>query len=144
MRLEDLTVALRPRSAWEAVELGTALVRRHARAVWRPWLAGTLPAFALVNAACFAIDAPWLAMLLMWWLKPLFDRIPLYVLSRAVFVEVPGTRATLRGAFRVRIPPNLPPSAERLLRPLASSAARRCTFSKAAATWTSQTCCCRE
>lgn len=100
MRLEDLTVALRPRSAWEAIELGTALVRRHARAVWRPWLACTLPVFAVVNALCAAVGHPALAMVLMWWLKPLFDRIPLFVLSRAVFGEVPGTRATLRGAFR--------------------------------------------
>jgi hypothetical protein len=32
----------------------------------------------------------------MWWLKPLFDRVPLYVLSRAVFGAVPGTVQTLR------------------------------------------------
>lgn len=100
MRLEDLTVALRPRSPWEAVELGTALVRRHARAIWRPWCALTLPVFALVNLACVAINRPMLAMLLMWWLKPLFDRIPLFVLSRAVFGAVPDTRTTLRSAFR--------------------------------------------
>ena len=31
----------------------------------------------------------------MWWLKPAFDRIPLYVLSRAVFGDVPTTRQTL-------------------------------------------------
>src|SRR3546814_11541948 len=31
----------------------------------------------------------------MWWLKPLFDRIPLFVLSRAVFGETPTTRQTL-------------------------------------------------
>jgi len=38
MRPEDLQVALRPRSAWEAVELGMLLVRQHARALWLPWL----------------------------------------------------------------------------------------------------------
>src|SRR3546814_11705098 len=31
----------------------------------------------------------------MLWLKPLFDRIPLFVLSRAVFGETPTTRQTL-------------------------------------------------
>lgn len=100
MRLDALTVVLRPRSSWEAVELGTALVRRHARAVWGPWLLLTLPAFALVNAIAWALDVLWLAALVMWWLKPLFARLPLYVLSRAVFGEVPDARATLRGAFR--------------------------------------------
>ena len=38
MRLEQMTVHLRARSAWEAVELGFALVRRHAAAIWKPWL----------------------------------------------------------------------------------------------------------
>ncbi|MCM2335242.1 MAG: hypothetical protein NDI66_00430 [Pseudomonas sp.] len=96
MRIDALTVALRPRTAWEAVELGGALLRAHAGAVWRPWLALTLPLFALLNLALWALDQLWLAAPLMWWLKPLFDRVPLYVLSRAVFGDVPAPRATLR------------------------------------------------
>ena len=95
MRIESLTVALRPRTAWEAVELGTALVRRHAGAIWKPWLLLTLPVFVLFNALAWTIDALWLAGLLMWWLKPVFDRIPLFVLSRAVFGDVPTTRQTI-------------------------------------------------
>ena len=96
MKIEDLTVALRPRTAWEAVELGTALVRRHAGAVWKPWLLVSLSAFVLLNVLCGAIGEIWLAGLLMWWLKPVFDRIPLYVLSRAVFGHVPSVRETVR------------------------------------------------
>lgn len=96
MRIEALTVALRPRSPWEAVELGSALVRRHAAAIWRPWLLLTVPALVLLNLLAWALDAIWLASVLMWWLKPVFDRVPLYVLSRAVFGDVPGTRQTLR------------------------------------------------
>ncbi|BDU15048.1 DUF4129 domain-containing protein [Lysobacter auxotrophicus] len=95
MKIESLTVALRPRTAWEAVELGTALVRRHAAAIWKPWLLLTLPLFVLFNALAWTIDALWLAGLLMWWLKPAFDRIPLFVLSRAVFGDVPTLRQTL-------------------------------------------------
>jgi len=71
-------------------------VRRHAGAVWRPWFALTLPIFLLANALAFTIDKIWLATLLIWWLKPLFDRVPLYVLSRAVFGTVPSVRQTLR------------------------------------------------
>jgi hypothetical protein len=96
MRIESLTVALRPRTAWEAVELGTALTRRHAAAIWKPWLALTLPILLVVNALAWAIDEVWLAGLLMWWLKPAFDRVPLHVLSRAVFGEVPTMRQTLQ------------------------------------------------
>ncbi|AKC86898.1 DUF4129 domain-containing protein [Pseudoxanthomonas suwonensis] len=96
MRPEDLDVALRPRSSWEAMELGTALLRRHAGAVWQPWLLATLPVFALLNAAAWMLDRLWLAMVLMWWLKPLFERIPLYVLSRGVFGRTPPAWETLR------------------------------------------------
>lgn len=99
MRIEQLTVRLRARSGWEAIELGMALVRRHAGAVWKPWLWLTLPVFALLNAGAWLIDQFWLAALLMWWLKPAFDRIPLYVISRAVFGSVPGTRETLRAQW---------------------------------------------
>ena len=100
MRTEDITVALRPRTAWEAVELGTALVRRHAAAIWLPWLLLSLPVLALLNAAAWAIDEVWLAGIAMWWLKPLFDRIPLYVLSRAVFGHVPRVGETVRAQWR--------------------------------------------
>ena len=95
MRLEDLQVELRPRSPWEAVELGIALMRRHARAVWVPWVLCSLPVFAAANALAWWLDAiPWAAFVL-WWLKPAFDRVPLFVLSRTVFGAAPTLRQTL-------------------------------------------------
>ena len=100
MKLEALTVTLRPRTSWEAAELGMALVRRHAGAIWKPWLLVTVPILVLLNAIGWALDLLWLSGLLMWWLKPWFDRIPLFVISRAVFGETPGTRQTVRAQFR--------------------------------------------
>ena len=100
MRPEDLDVALRPRSPWEAMELGTALLRRHAGAIWRPWLLATLPVLALLNALAWWTDLFWLAAVLLWWLKPAFDRIPLYVLSRGVFGTSPTTAQVLRAQWR--------------------------------------------
>ncbi len=100
MRLEQMTVHLRARSAWEAMELGTALVRRHAAAIWKPWALVSLPVFAALNTAAAALDAIWLAGLLMWWLKPVFDRIPLFVISRATFGATPTLRETLAAQAR--------------------------------------------
>ncbi len=100
MRLESLTVQLRARSSWEAMELGMALVRRDAAAIWKPWCLVTLPVFLLINALGWALDLFGLAMVLMWWLKPLFDRVPLYVISRSVFGATPSTRETLRAQWR--------------------------------------------
>jgi len=96
MRPEDLQLTLRPRSAWEAVELGNMLIRRHAGALWRPWLVLSLPVFALLNTLGWWLDQLWLASVLMWWWLPVFDRIALYVLSRAVFGQPPGSGETLR------------------------------------------------
>ena len=100
MHLERMTVHLRERSAWEAVELGTALVRRHAAAIWKPWLLLTLPVFIALNAATWWMDSLWLAGFLMWWLKPAFDRIPLFVISRATFGANPTLRETLAAQLR--------------------------------------------
>jgi len=96
MRIDQLDVVLRARSHWEAMELGTALVRRHAAAIWTPWLLLTGPVFVLLNLGGWWLDAFWLPALLMWWLKPVFERIPLYVISRGAFGAVPGTAQTLR------------------------------------------------
>ena len=37
MRLDQLSVTLRPRTPWEAMDLGFALVRAHAAAIWKPY-----------------------------------------------------------------------------------------------------------
>lgn len=100
MKLEQLTVQLRLRSSWEAIELGMALVRRDAAAIWKPWCLVTLPVLALVNALGWAWDLIGLAGFVMWWLKPVFDRIPLYVISRSVFAATPTVRDTLRAQWR--------------------------------------------
>ncbi|AVY65124.1 DUF4129 domain-containing protein [Xanthomonas translucens] len=100
MRIERLDVVLRARSAWEAMELGSALVRRHAGAIWKPWLLISVPLFALLNLGAWAIDQLWLAGLALWWLKPVLDRIPLFVISRGVFGDVPRVRDTLRAQLR--------------------------------------------
>ena len=96
MRLDLLSVALRQRDPWEAMDLGIALWRRHFGAILRPWLGLSLPVFVLVAVPAWLLGRLWLVPLLLWWLKPWFDRVPLYVLSRAVFGTVPTTRQVLR------------------------------------------------
>ncbi|WP_449465486.1 DUF4129 domain-containing protein [Stenotrophomonas humi] len=99
MRIDQLNVVLRARSQWEAMELGTALVRRHAAAIWKPWLLLTLPVFALLNLAGWWLDNLWLSAFVLWWLKPAFERIPLYVISRGAFGAEPSTAETLRAQW---------------------------------------------
>lgn len=100
MRVADLRIALRARSAWEATDLGFALVRAQARGVWLAWLCVTLPAWLVVNLAAMALGMLESAPLVMWWLKPAFDFCVLFVISRAVFGDPPSLRATLAAQWR--------------------------------------------
>ncbi len=98
MQPADIAVELRPRSAWEAIDLGLAMMQRWWRAVLLPHaiVFGAVTAIACLLAAL--LEKPWVALLLIWWLKPLYDRVVLHVLSRAVFGELPGTRAVFGAA----------------------------------------------
>ncbi|CDF86018.1 hypothetical protein PKB_4694 [Pseudomonas knackmussii B13] len=108
MRLTDASVAIRPRSAWEALDLGVLLARRHAGLLTASWAAVTLPIFVVLSLALW--NYPGLAILLFWWLKPAFERLPLYILSRALFGDTPTLRESLRafpGLLRRQLLPSL-------------------------------------
>jgi hypothetical protein len=83
MQIEALSVELRPRPMAEAADLGVRLVQAHAGSVWRT----CGPVFAVVTALALSTVeiAPWLPLLIIFWLKPWLDRSVLFVLSRAVF-----------------------------------------------------------
>ena len=98
MQPADIAIALRRRTPWEAMDLGLAMLQRWWRRVY-------LPLFLVVATAAgcaWALGAwarnLWVAFFVFWWLKPLYDRVVLHVLSRAVFGEVQGLRAVLRDA----------------------------------------------
>lgn len=104
MRLERLAVDLRPRNAWEAIDLGAAMLREWWPSLLRTWLVCHLP-FVLLLSLVF-LSYPWTAILLLWWTKPVFDRFVLHVASRAVFGEASTLRATL-AAWREILSPGL-------------------------------------
>ena len=92
MDLEHLSVALRQRDPWEAIDLGFAMARQWWRDVYGVWLVVLIP---LTVVACLLLPAHW-AGVFVWWLKPALDRIVLHVTASAVFGARPGWRATLR------------------------------------------------
>jgi hypothetical protein len=83
MQVDALALQLRPRPRYEAADLGVRLVQAHAASVWRTaapvWLALALLALATAEIA------PWLPALLLFWLKPWYDRTLLFVFARAAF-----------------------------------------------------------
>ncbi len=98
MQPADIAVALRRRTPYEACDLGLSMLQRWRRQVYGAHLAvgGTLAALALAGA--WIANAAWIAFLVIWWLKPLYDRVVLHVLSRAVFGELQRPREVLAHA----------------------------------------------
>lgn len=94
MPLSSAEAALRPRSPWEAVDLGVHLAQRHAGLLLGSWAALTLPLLAVLSLLLWRW--PGLVLLLFWWLKPAFERLALYVLARALFGATPTLGQALR------------------------------------------------
>ena len=94
VQTENIHASLRPRSGWEAVDLGF----RMARVWWRPlfgaWLAVVVPTAILLNV--LFRDSLGLAALALWLLKPAFDRVALFVLSEALFGRIPSVMESLQ------------------------------------------------
>lgn len=94
MQLENVTAEIRPRSDWEAVDLGLAMVRRdfwRCFAVW--WLVLLLP---LGIAGWFLREMPLVLVIVFWWWKPIGSRMVLFELSRRLFGEQPGWKSLFR------------------------------------------------
>ncbi len=93
MRLEDITAEVRPRVAWEAIDLGFHMAQAWWRALALIGLVLILPFILLLHLLLY--DHLIIASLLTWWFKPLYDRVYLYFYSRTLFGETPTVRDTL-------------------------------------------------
>jgi hypothetical protein len=89
VQIDALALRLRPRTPYEAADLGTRLCQSAARDVYKCYLAIAIPVYLL--CMCTVEIAYWFPALAVYWLKPWLDRTILYVLSRAAF----GQRTTL-------------------------------------------------
>jgi hypothetical protein len=96
MQPSDIAIALRRRTPWEAMDLGLAMLQRWGRQVYAPLFLVVAVIAALAWALGTWAGNIWVAFIFFWWMKPLYDRVVLHVLSRAVFGEVQGLRAVLR------------------------------------------------
>ena len=94
MDINQISVAIRPRNHWEAIDLGFRLARQH----WRELYGASLAVFVPLVGLIYVLVGPdsWWAFLLVWWLKPVYERVPLIVLSRAVFGSTPSIGEVLR------------------------------------------------
>ena len=81
MNLANVTATIRPRTPTEAMDLGVALAREFRWPLLRAWFLVIVPVATIAWLVC----TPLWATFVVWWLKPLYDRVPLFFLSRAAF-----------------------------------------------------------
>jgi hypothetical protein len=89
-----MAVRLRARNAYEAIDLGYAMTLAWRRDLFPIWASVYVTAAVVINLLCFA--SPIIATLLIWWLKPAFDRVILHVLAGAAFGAPPTLASTWR------------------------------------------------
>lgn len=93
MNLDQVTIEIRPRTAWEAVDLGVIMAKRWWWPMMKIWFIVSLPIFLI--SLLFPQDKLIWALIFIWWFKPIFERPLLYYLSHAVFNELPSLRTSL-------------------------------------------------
>ena len=93
MQLSNLVIETRLRNAWSSIDLGFVFARQF-------WFRGVLlylfvafPFFVLTRI--FTDYGSVLPFLILWWLKPLFERPILYFMSRELFSDKTGVLRTL-------------------------------------------------
>jgi hypothetical protein len=94
VRPDEIAVILRRRNPWEALDLGHAMLRAWARRVYGAWFATYWPAGIAISLLLWS--SPEYVMFVLWWLKPLFDRVLLHVCGRSVLGNDSGVRDVLR------------------------------------------------
>ncbi len=99
MKLNEANLLFRTRTNWEAIDLGFCMVAHHRILLGFLWLFVSLPFVALI--ILFLWDEPGWAFTMIWWLKPVFERSTLYVLSISVFQTPPPFRVCLKESFKL-------------------------------------------
>lgn len=102
MNLTELQLKARVRTSWQALDLGVKMARRWYLSLMLAWLIPALVVYLLLVAGMYAygvwsvsplplsfsvlwkVSPLWL-LLIIWWLKPLLDRLPLFLLSHYIF-----------------------------------------------------------
>ena len=93
MQIERIAIRLRRRTPQEAIDLGGAMLRAWAPDILRVWFSTYWVFALLLLAVCWHHQT--IAMAILWWLKPAFDRILLFVYSRSLFHGKTSVREVL-------------------------------------------------
>ncbi len=112
-----MSTRLRQRKSWEAIDLGFCLGQRWFLQLWLLWM---LPATVTLALTLAVFESNLLALLITWWLQPLYERPLLHFLSRALFGEFPPLKKEISNYWRIALPQILPQISWRRFNPTRS------------------------
>ncbi len=95
MQLDQITARIAPRSAWQAMDLGVRLYQHWALTLTRLYLLISLPILAVLLVLAgkqYCVHA----LVLFWWLKPVWERPLLEFCAQALFSRTPSIAHILR------------------------------------------------
>jgi Domain of unknown function (DUF4129) len=98
MNLENVAVNIRPRTPWEAIDLGFLLARHWYKRLWSLWMLTACPGLAaaiVVGLILPGSSTRW-ALFLFWFFKPFYEPCVLTWAARALFDEQCTTKETIR------------------------------------------------
>jgi len=102
--IDRIEAVVRPRNPWESIDLGFSMVRHWWKPLYKIWFFFLLWIFLIFSLLCvFVGNSLWIIGFLLWWLKPLYDRIILYFFSHALFGEQPSFRKSLSSLRNTRL-----------------------------------------
>lgn len=104
MQLDRLIIETRVRAGWSAIDLGMVLGRSFWLRSVCLYLFLALPVYALTRLV--PVDLSYLPYIIFWWMKPLFERPILFLLSRELFSEPMSFTQVVR-AFSAWLKPGL-------------------------------------
>jgi len=85
MNLDKLQVDASIRSGWQALDLGFLMARAWFRPLYWAGLLAMTPLTAIMLLVFW--ESPFWALAIIWWLKPMWERLPLFIASRKLFDE---------------------------------------------------------
>lgn len=101
MDLSKISVQVRPRNPYEAIDLGFVMARQWFIPLTLLWLIPAAP-IMLLSYLIF-LDQPLWALLFVWWLKPLFESIQLRYVSEKLFDDHTQWKNTLRQGHKIAL-----------------------------------------
>ncbi len=103
MQLDKLCINTKKRSPWEAIDLGCKLAINWFKPLFLLYAIPFYITASIVSILCYWLipEYFWVSFIGMWFLKPIFDRAPLYFASRALFSEYLSVKTVLSNLVKI-------------------------------------------